>query len=277
MKADDLSKLADKFPAEDLEWRIGRAGLKRDRAIWATALPYLTNRAVMCRLDEVCGPGGWRNEFVSWSQGKAQGILCGLSIRVEHEWITKWDGAEPTNVEALKGGLSAAMKRAAAQWGIGRYLADVEGLFAVIARDDDYTALPGNLRDGQKERKFRWHPPELPAWALPGPRAERNGQDEHSQPSADDPARTAAPEALGKLDTLLRDRPAGYEAVFLQLANVPRLSDLQAGALRLAFAVANRFPREGDLRLWQRDVLKGKTFGQMDERELDALCRKLVH
>ena len=38
------------------------------------------------------------------------------------EWIGKSDGADDSNIEAAKGGLSAALKRAAVQWGIARYL-----------------------------------------------------------------------------------------------------------------------------------------------------------
>ena len=36
--------------------------------------------------------------------------------------MEKTDGAENTDYEPVKGGLSDAMKRAASQWGIGRYL-----------------------------------------------------------------------------------------------------------------------------------------------------------
>lgn len=49
------------------------------------------------------------------------GVECGISIKIDGEWITKWDAAENTQVEAVKGGRSGAMKRAAVQWGIGRY------------------------------------------------------------------------------------------------------------------------------------------------------------
>ncbi|WP_243664619.1 Rad52/Rad22 family DNA repair protein [Rhodothermus marinus] len=64
-------------------------------------------------------PENWRNEF---RPGPGGGVLCGISIRIGDEWITKWDGAENTDIEPVKGGLSSAMRRAAVQWGIGRYL-----------------------------------------------------------------------------------------------------------------------------------------------------------
>jgi hypothetical protein len=121
MKASDLPKLAAYFPPEDLEWKPIAVSKKTGKALVAA---YITNRAILDRLDEVCGPADWRNEFKA---GPAGGVLCGISIYIEREdgsaeWITKWDGAENTDVEAVKGGLSGSMKRAASQWNIGRYL-----------------------------------------------------------------------------------------------------------------------------------------------------------
>lgn len=173
MSAPDLSKLADPFPAEDVEWRIGRAG-KNAKGIWAMCLCYMTSRAVMNRLDEVCGPGNWQNEF---RHGPDGAVLCGLSIRIGDEWVTKWDGASNTDIEAVKGGLSGAMKRAAVHWGIGRYLYRLDETFAnVTPRGRFYGRLPQK----QGGDPFRWDPPALPAWALPkgdqsAPRGEHHG------------------------------------------------------------------------------------------------------
>ncbi|MFR7743272.1 MAG: Rad52/Rad22 family DNA repair protein [Acutalibacteraceae bacterium] len=54
--------------------------------------------------------------------------MCGIStcscIYFEGKgFITKWDGAEDSDIEpASRGGLSDSMKRAAVRWGIGRVL-----------------------------------------------------------------------------------------------------------------------------------------------------------
>ena len=117
----DLSRLADFFPAADIEWKPGATTRDKKKGL---AMAYITNRAIMQRLDDVCGPAGWRNEF---REGPGGGVLCGLSILCEmpdgsREWVTKWDGADNSAVEAVKGGLSDSMKRAGYQWGIGRYL-----------------------------------------------------------------------------------------------------------------------------------------------------------
>ena len=83
------------------------------------AVPYVTNRAIQNRLDEVCGPENWYNEFKPWhSNGKKDSQLCGIAIHFEGKgFITKWDGAEDSDIEPIKGGLSDSMKRAAYQWG----------------------------------------------------------------------------------------------------------------------------------------------------------------
>ena len=55
-----LSRLAAPFAAEDLEWRLQIAYEDRMQGI---AVPYVTNRAIQNRLDDVMGPDRWHNEF----------------------------------------------------------------------------------------------------------------------------------------------------------------------------------------------------------------------
>lgn len=158
----DLSKLDDPFAPDDIEWRIQQAG-KRGEAVWAKVLAYVTNRAIMKRLDEVCGKAGWRNEYRDIPNNG--GVECGISIKVEGEWITKWDAAENTQVEAVKGGRSGAMKRAAVQWGIGRYLYLLEEGFATVSTERKQGF---NYAKSKDAGVFYWMPPQLPKWALPG-------------------------------------------------------------------------------------------------------------
>ena len=124
MRASDLARLADPFPPSDIEWKPGATTRDKSKGL---AMAYLTSRAVQQRFDDVCGPADWRNEF---TEGPGGGVLCGIAVRVEREdgtaeWVTKWDGADNSQVEAVKGGLSGSMKRAAVQWGVGRYLYDL--------------------------------------------------------------------------------------------------------------------------------------------------------
>lgn len=156
----DFKRFADPFPADDVEWRIAQKGVGRNDKPWAKVLAYITNRAIMQRLDDVAGPENWKNEFVHIEGA----FLCGLSIKIDGEWVTKWDGAQESQIEATKGGLSGAMKRAAVQWGIGRYLYGLDEGFAEI--NDS-----GRFYSGRDQRNnipaFKWNPPKLPTWALP--------------------------------------------------------------------------------------------------------------
>lgn len=153
----NLARLREPFPAADLEWRVQQCGTKNGR-VWVRVVAYVTARAIQDRLDAVCGPENWKNVF---RPGPAGGVLCGLAIRIAGEWITKWNGAENTDIESVKGGLSAATKRAAVEWGIGRYLYGIEEGWANV---HDGGRFRGRTKEGTT---FRWDPPEPPASALP--------------------------------------------------------------------------------------------------------------
>jgi hypothetical protein len=149
----NLAKLAEPFEASDIEWRVSRAGVGQ-RGIWCSVLAYITNRAVQKRLDDVCGKSAF---------------AVGISIHIDGAWITKWDVSEPTNIEPAKGGFSGAMKRAGAQWGIGRYLYALDEVYADTeqtkqdGRQWNWAKLPKDKGSGE----YWWKTPGLPAWALP--------------------------------------------------------------------------------------------------------------
>lgn len=148
--SDTFSRLRAPFDVELIKWRIGaRMKSNRNRA---QALPYIDARLVQDRLDEVVGPENWRNEFSTAPMGG--GVMCTLSIRVGGEWIGKADVAQQDEVAddahdpekdreiAVKAAASNALKRAAVQWGIGRYLYSFEAPWVnlehekFIARDE---------------------------------------------------------------------------------------------------------------------------------------------
>lgn len=124
--------LLQPFAPEDLEWRLQHVNADKP---FGLAVPYVTNRAIQNRLDDVVGPDNWYNDYKPWhSSGKKESQLCGLSIYFEEkqQWITKWDGAEDSDIEAIKGGLSDSMKRAAVQWGIGRILYEMDAVLVDV-------------------------------------------------------------------------------------------------------------------------------------------------
>lgn len=168
-----MRELAQPFKADDLEWRPQQVGGTKDKPN-VMLLAYVTNRAMQQRLDDVVGCFGWKNEFTSLPNSVGDGALCGISLKIEGEWVTKWDGAENTQIEAIKGGLSGAMKRAVVQWGVGRYLYDVEVMWGVCITAEDYKKLNYNEKGAytyaqskDKSFSFYWRPPTLDAKYLP--------------------------------------------------------------------------------------------------------------
>ena len=116
------------FAAEEIDWRIGSTTADKSKGM---ALAYMDARAVMDRLDGVCGPDGWQCNYLVTGPL----AVCNIGVRMPNgEWIWKADGAGATDVEGEKGMLSDALKRAAVRWGVGRYLYDLESGFVALER-----------------------------------------------------------------------------------------------------------------------------------------------
>lgn len=113
-----FDKLRAPFHPSKISWRVG--SVKKDKTA-GMALAYLDARDVMERLDEACGPDGWQNDYPH-ANGKT---ICRIGIKIGDEWVWKANGAGDTQIEAEKGAISDAFKRAAVLWGVGRYLYDV--------------------------------------------------------------------------------------------------------------------------------------------------------
>jgi hypothetical protein len=113
----------------------------------------------MDRLDAVVGPENWKDEYYPSPLGN--GFECRLSIRLgDGSWVTKVDGAEPTQIESIKGAYSDSLKRAAVKWGIGRYLYRLPLVWVPIE-------AKGQIYVSSKSARGYANPPALPEWALP--------------------------------------------------------------------------------------------------------------
>ena len=110
MEQNFLEELKKPFPADAISWRIGQKSKTKPKA---KMLCYIDARDVMDRLDQVCGYN-WSDSY----QEVMGRIVCTITIGNQ----SRTDGAGDTDIEAEKGGLSDAFKRAAVKWGIGRYL-----------------------------------------------------------------------------------------------------------------------------------------------------------
>lgn len=113
-----FEQLKAPFDPKKISWRVGSMTKDKSKGM---ALAYIDARDVMDRLDDVCTPGGWACRYPH-ANGKT---VCAIGIKVGEEWIWKEDGAGDSDIEAEKGALSDAFKRAAVRWGIGRYLYDI--------------------------------------------------------------------------------------------------------------------------------------------------------
>lgn len=124
---DLLKDLAAPFDPKRISWRVGSTTQAKDKGM---ALAYIDSRDVQDRLDTVCGAGGWQCRYPH----AGQKTVCEIGVKIDGEWVWKADGAGDSDVEAEKGALSDAFKRAAVKWGIGRYLYDLDSPWVQIVQ-----------------------------------------------------------------------------------------------------------------------------------------------
>lgn len=225
-----FNQLKAPFPKDDVSWRVSHAGTG-SRGVWCKVFAYITNRAIQQRLDDVCGPDNWRNEPPKMIDvnGKTA-FACGLSIFDGSQWITKWDVADPTGIEPAKGGWSGAMKRAGAQWGIGRYLYHLDEAYVEVSDRDPGSKDWNKAKLSPKEggAVYYWKTPQLPAWALP--------REEESEISLDE---------LTELKRKWKEKFA---------PDIQNRFDLTDGFSRFVTSVVGEFP-SADHTTWTRDAL----------------------
>lgn len=79
------------------------------------ALCSIDSRLIQERLDTVVGPANWCNHVEKAADGS---VIQGISILLDGTWVTKSDGVGPHD----KWNFTTSFSRAAAMWGIGRYM-----------------------------------------------------------------------------------------------------------------------------------------------------------
>lgn len=141
-----LAQLKNPFPVDQVKWRLGATNREKTKGI---ALAYIDSRDVQKRLDEVLGISNWR-DYLERVDG---GFVSGIEIRIDGEWIRRSDAAGDTKVEPIKGGASDAFKRAAAKWGVGRYLYYMPNIWVEIKPVGKSYAIKNK--------------PAVPSWAHP--------------------------------------------------------------------------------------------------------------
>ncbi len=183
----DLEQLKAPFSGEDVRWRVG---FTNDNGTRGSALAYVEARLVQQRLDDVVGLDGWASEITPiLENGMVTGAKCRLTIFTENGEVWREDFGSATENEALKAAASDAFKRAAVQFGIGRYLYE----------------LPSTWVDLDNNGRFR-ETPELPDWALP--EEERNLAQAQEEP---EPERESTPRHRNHERPARPQRNSGYE------------------------------------------------------------------
>lgn len=102
----------------DCKWRV--QSFSKNKA-QGQCVAYIDARDVMDLLDEVCGQENWQSDF----KDIGGQTFAGIGINIGGEWAWKWDTGSESNIEKEKGQASDSLKRAAVQWGIGRFLYDL--------------------------------------------------------------------------------------------------------------------------------------------------------
>lgn len=160
--------LRQPFEAHDVKWRAQQSGFTGQGKPYMMMIPYIDARAIQRRFDDVMGISGWKDEL----QPIDNGFLCGISLKLDGEWITKWDGSSNSNIEPIKGGISGAKKRAAAEWGVGQYLYNMkDAAFANCWIVDSYNASANVVKVKNKANNqsllVAYEVPVLPSEFLP--------------------------------------------------------------------------------------------------------------
>lgn len=123
----NLNDLKKEIP---YKWKPGRMNNKTGTK--SPDMAYIDARDVMDLLDEVVGAAHWQKDYKMLGNK----MYCGIGIeiptpmdetgKVTWEWVWKWDCGVESDFEAEKGEASDSFKRAAVNWGVGRFLYDLK-------------------------------------------------------------------------------------------------------------------------------------------------------
>ena len=154
---DLFAALAAPFETQEVKLRSAQGGRQ---------LHYITARTAMNRLDSVVGPENWWDEYVPLENS----VVCKLSIRLpDGSTVTKADAGGYAGMadsgDDDKSGFSDAFKRAAAKFGVARYLYR-DGVPSFVREREPAIESPPDAANAparpQEQRHRRPLPPPLP-------------------------------------------------------------------------------------------------------------------
>lgn len=157
---DILARLSAPFDPKLVKWRVTATNKEKTKGLVA---PYADPRAYTLRLNEVLTPAGWTCEFqTTVINGVSSGpkpspsklIMVGT---LEIYGIGRKSSTGEKNADDPNAGTAAeaqALKRAASQFGLGKYFYDIKEAGVNLWVPVDAKGIPTQV-------------PRLPAWALP--------------------------------------------------------------------------------------------------------------
>lgn len=113
-----MTNLNDLTKNISFKWRIQSFSKTSSSA---SCVAYVDARDVMRTLDEVVGPENWQSDFKEIKGN----LYAGVGIKIDGEWVWKWDCGTESNTEKEKGEASDSFKRASVKWGVSRFLYDI--------------------------------------------------------------------------------------------------------------------------------------------------------
>jgi hypothetical protein len=157
---DVLDRLAAPFDLKLVKWRVTATNKEKTKGLVA---PYADPRAYTLRLNDVLSPAGWTCEFQptvinGMSNGpKSSPSKLVMVATLEIYGIGRKSSTGEKNADDPNAGTAAeaqALKRAASQFGLGKYFYDIKEAGV-------------NLWVPIDEKGFPKQVPNLPAWAVP--------------------------------------------------------------------------------------------------------------
>jgi hypothetical protein len=212
-----LSALSAPFEPAEIHWKP--QAISGNRAL---AVGFIDARAVMDRLDAVCGLN-WSDSYDVLPSGS---VVCKLQVVIDGQTIIKCDvgsqSEQPDDGDKLKAAFSDALKRAAVKFGIGRYL----------------YRLPKTWADYDAAKKQIKAPPQLPPWALPA----KPGTAAALAPVAGGNGSAVTATEAKELRRLLENRREIDPVQFLALFGAARITELPRSRMSEACATLNNPP-----------------------------------
>lgn len=237
--SDLLTQLAEPFKPEHITWKPGHSTKDGAKCM---AMAYADLRAYQERLDELCGLD-WSVRYLPWSDGR---IICELTIAgVTRASTGEMDAQDEKNGMGGTVAEAQAMKRACAQFGLGRYLYDLPSVW--VAFDAGSKKIS---KEGQTELDNRYK-----AWyaktiaAMPKPATQ----------DAPKPTQQAQERAEGNkaTDTYVVDSGAIDDAELELLEAWKTPADAQAWAVAIG-ACANIFEAQNSFKNLVNEEFGGK-------------------